>query len=107
LIKVVLKTLKNEKEYSKNINKRKTFHDKPWSKPNKKEDQSPSKKRDKLNDLEPRRQKTLGTRENEKNNELTLAIVVLLANISPGVDFIGELLAQKSFNPIDEFTELQ
>ncbi len=37
---------------------------------------------------------------------MTLAIVVLLANISSGVDFIGEMLAQKSFNPADEFKEL-
>jgi hypothetical protein len=32
-------------------------------------------------------------REHEKYKEIALAIVVLFANISCGIDFIGELLA--------------
>ena len=46
-------------------------------------------------------------REHEKYYEISLAIVILFANISSGVDFVGELLAQKSFNPDDDFKELE
>jgi len=33
--------------------------------------------------------------------------MILFANISSGVDFVAELLAQKSFNPEDDFKELE
>ncbi len=33
--------------------------------------------------------------------------MILFANISCGVDFVAELLAQKSFNPDDDFKELE
>jgi hypothetical protein len=38
---------------------------------------------------------------------LTLAVLVLLANISSGRDFIAEILAEKSFNPLDNFDDIQ
>jgi hypothetical protein len=33
--------------------------------------------------------------------------MILLANISSGTDFIGELLAKKSSNPEDDFSDLE
>lgn len=108
LFKVVLKTLKNERSYAKSSTRR-TFYDKPWMKSarNTQADLNDSvnisfRKENNLFDQEkpkPNRDKAIGARENEKNNEISLAITVLLANISSGKEFIAELLAIKSFNP--------
>ena len=48
--------------------------------------------------LHPNREKSVNQRQNEKNNDLTLAITVLLANISVDNEFMKDLLGDKSLS---------
>ena len=110
LFKVVLMTLKNERAFAKNPQKKGGAPDdnKPWMKVQKGGNQD-----DEANQLfhdfdkpKANRQQTIGSKENERNIELTLSMLVLLANVSSGKDFIAEILAMKSFNPEDNLEDI-
>jgi len=87
---------------------KRTFTNKPWLKVQKggNQDDQASNLFDDFEKPKANKKTDIGTKENDKNIELTLAILVLLANISSGKDFIAELLAEKSFNPDDDFDDI-